>query len=125
MRWLSGLTLAWLMVGCQMSSAGSWEDALLAAEDAEGRTRASEVIAAAIGSDVQLASDAFARDSLLTLEHTSPGSLSTPAATGRVMERPEQFRLVRKGSTCALIRVKTEEVLTLEDVRCTVRQGKR
>ena len=121
MKRLCAFALAWSMMGCQSNDAGSWKDALLAEDDTDGRAQVGEVIAAALGRDVRLAGDAFTQESLLTLEHTAPARLNAPAATGRVMERPEQFRLVKRGSTCAVLRVKTEEVLTLEDVRCTDR----
>ena len=71
------------------------------------------------GGPIRLAPDAFAQSSLLTLER-APHRLGAGAtASSLTVEKPEQFRLVRTGSQCLLIRVKTAERATLEHLECS------
>ncbi len=66
------------------------------------------------GAPVTLAADALTASSLLTVERKPrPGLQGSRPATGRMMERPEQFRLVRSNGECVLVHVRTGERATL------------
>lgn len=62
------------------------------------------------GRDVTIADDALSNDSLLVIE---PAHLM-----GRDLRKPEQFRLVRSGSTCVLVHLGSDERYELGDTDC-------
>jgi hypothetical protein len=70
------------------------------------------------GTPVSLNSSVFSQSSLLTLDHQSRQSPEGRMATGRTMEKPEQFRLIRVGTRCELLRVKTGDRLALRETKC-------
>ena len=70
------------------------------------------------GTPVSLNSTVFSQSNLLTLDHQYRQSPEGRMATGRTMEKPEQFRLIRVGTRCELLRVKTGDRLTLRETQC-------
>jgi hypothetical protein len=70
------------------------------------------------GGPIRLAPDAFARSSLLTLEHAAPRHGASATAGSLIVEKPEQFKLALTGSQCLLIRVKTAERTPLGQLKC-------
>ena len=112
------LVAACLLAGCQ-STANSELPAVIAKPSAEAIAELERTITAALGgTPVSLAAGVFAQSSLLTLEHQSRQSPEGRLATGRTMEKPEQFRLVRVGTRCELLRVKTGERFALRETKC-------
>ena len=94
--------------------------AILHAGQPDAVAKISDVIQTSLGREVQLSADAFAATSLITLERTRHETIHGTPATGLLTEKPEQFRLVSGRTGCALVRVKTGEVLALPGVRCRV-----
>ena len=70
------------------------------------------------GTPVSLNSGVFSQSNLLTLDHQYRQSSEGRMATGRTMEKPEQFRLIRVGIRCELLRVKTGDRLALRETKC-------
>jgi hypothetical protein len=70
------------------------------------------------GTPVSLNSSVFSQSNLLTLDHQYRQSSEGRMATGRTMEKPEQFRLIRVGTRCELLRVKTGDRLALRETKC-------
>lgn len=86
--------------------------------DLEAIAEITEVIANALQTDVSLSASAFSESSLLTLEHAAGSDARGRAATGMLVERPEQFRLLWSDDGCSLTRLRTGETLALESTRC-------
>ena len=76
------------------------------------------ITAALGGTPVSLNSGVFTQSSLLTLERQIRRTPEGRLATGRTMEKPEQFRLIRVGTRCELLRVKTDERFALRETKC-------
>ena len=92
--------------------------AVLAPNDAEALAEITKVMADALNTDVTLSASAFSESSLVTLEHALGSDARGSAATGLLVERPEQFRLLWDRDRCSLKRLSTGEVLTLTQNRC-------
>lgn len=67
------------------------------------------VSAALDGAPVTLADDALTRDSVLIIEK---------AHTGRDLDRPEHFRLVKAGTHCVLLHERKSQRWTLVSTTC-------
>lgn len=94
--------------------------AVLVEPTAESRAELARVVSAALdGSPVLLADDALTEASLLTIERRVPRDIEGRPAAGRVLDPPEQFRLVRSGTRCFLVHQRTGErtLLTLSSCR--------
>ena len=61
------------------------------------------------GAPVRLADDALTQDSVLIIQK---------ARTGRDLDKPEHFRLVRAANQCTLVRERTGERVTLAATSC-------
>ena len=107
-----------LLVGCESQPMNVEQDAHLKAGDVAAQSRVHDAIEQAMGVSVTLGDDAFFAPGPVTLSHRVPAGAGGHPATGRVMERPEQWQLVRNGRACALKRLKTGEVLSLQGVEC-------
>ena len=106
------------LFGCQ-STVNAEIPAVIAEPSPEAIVELERTITAALGgTPVSLNSSVFTQSSLLTLEHQSRQSPEGRLATGRTMEKPEQFRLVRVGTRCELLRVKTGERFVLRETKC-------
>lgn len=76
----------------------------------EGRAEIAQAVSAALnGAPVRLADDALTRDSLLIIER---------AHTGRDLDKPEHFRLVKAGARCVLVHEGTGRRETLASSNC-------
>lgn len=106
-----------LASACQSTTAEQLP-AVLIGDDLEGIAEITEVIADALQTDVSLSASAFSDSSLLTLEHAVGSDAQGSAATGLLLERPEQFRLMWSDDGCSLTRLRTGETLPLDTTRC-------
>jgi hypothetical protein len=109
-----------LMVsGCQTMNAAADVPALLSEPDEASRAALRDTISAIFGGqDVPLADDALTKSSLLLIERNPRGSLDAPPATGRVLEEPIRFRLVKSGGECVLVDLRDESRHLLPDTTC-------
>ena len=119
-RQLAWCTTAVLLIsGCQTMTAAADVPALIAAPDDASRAALRQTVSAIFGGrDVPLADDALTRSSLLLIERNPRGSLDAPPATGRVMEEPIRFRLVKSGTDCVLVDLRDESRHLLPDTTC-------
>lgn len=109
-----------LMVsGCQTMNAAADVPALLSETDEASRVALRDTISAIFGGqDVPIADDALTKSSLLLIERNPRGSLDAPPATGRVLEEPIRFRLVKSGGECVLVDLRDESRHLLPDTTC-------
>ena len=109
-----------LIAGCQTMGADADVPALISDPDDASRAALQAAVAAAFGGQkVVLADDALTATSLLLIEHGPRGSLNNPSATGRVLEAPLRFRLVKNGDDCVLIDLRDESRHILANTSCT------
>jgi hypothetical protein len=111
-------TAALVFSGCQTMSAAADVPALITAPDDASRAALRETISGIFGQDVPLADDALTKSSLLLIERNLRGSLDAPPATGRVLEEPIRFRLVKSGDECVLVDLRDESRHLLIDTAC-------
>jgi hypothetical protein len=108
-----------LVSGCQTMNAAADVPALLSEPDEASRAALRDTISAIFGGqDVPLADDALTKSSLLLIERNPRGSLDAPPATGRVLEEPIRFRLVKSGGECVLVDLRDESRHLLPDTTC-------
>ena len=106
------------LVGCQSTAKGELP-AVIAEPSPAATAELEQTITAALGgTPVSLNSGVFTQSSLLTLERQIRRTPEGRLATGRTMEKPEQFRLIRVGTRCELLRVKTDERFALRETKC-------
>jgi len=111
-----------MLSGCQndsMDAKGAEAHALLINPDADTITELEKTITTALyGVPVDLDENAFASSSLLTLEPRLRNTPQGKLATGRTMERPEQFRLLSTSDGCILERTSTGDRYILKLAQC-------
>ena len=121
LRLLARSTTALLLLsGCQTMGADADVPALITDHDDASRAALQTAVSAAFGGqEVMLAGDALTVSSLLLIEHGPRGSLNNPPATGRVLEAPLRFRLVKNGDDCVLIDLRDDSRHVLANTSCT------
>lgn len=72
------------------------------------------------GSHVRLAPDALTRDSLLIIGRAQARDARGIPLNGRELERPQHFRLLRRGSQCVLLHLETGRARVLAHTTCRV-----
>ncbi len=93
--------------------------AVVAAHTEQSRAELNRVVSAAFnGQPVTLADDALTRESVLTVERTTPPGPQGRAATGRTLEAPERLNLVLRGTRCFLVREADAREWELSEARC-------
>jgi hypothetical protein len=75
------------------------------------------------GRPVTIADDALTRDSVLVIERREQRGLEGNPAGGRVLETPEQFRLVLRDAHCELVRSSDQRRWTLKETTCVPKPG--
>jgi hypothetical protein len=65
-----------------------------------------------------LAPDALTRDSLLIVGRAQARDARGLPLNGRELERPQHFRLLRRGTKCVLLHVETGKSRTLAHTTC-------
>ena len=88
-----------------------------------GHADIEQAVAAALGAEVLIADDALTTSSILTIERRAPRTIEGRVGTGRILDRPETFRLVLDGDQCVLVHRRTSATYPLENAR--PRQGMR
>jgi hypothetical protein len=103
---------AFVLAACVSTLSRSDEPAVITAPTPASREELARVVSAALhGAPVRLADDALTKESLLIIERV--------VMYGRVMERPEQFELVKSGARCVLIHRRAGERHELTHTTCT------
>lgn len=105
----------WL-VACNNLPTQTDRAALIATPTPESFAEVSAVLQQALGPrEILLAPDALTQSSVLALEQ---GGGLNPAASGRNVELPERFELVRNGNRCILIHARTGDRWPLRQTDC-------
>ncbi len=100
--------------------------AVIVEPSSESRVEILRIVSTALnGANITIAADALTRESMLIVERRVPRDPQGRRLSGRDYERPEQFRLVKSGSDCALIHVRTNERYELKEVKCVAEEGDR
>jgi hypothetical protein len=95
------------------------QPAVIARSTQASRSELSRVVTAAFnGLTVTIADDALTRDSVLTIERREPRDAQGRPVGGRILEKPEQFRLVLRGSECDLVRQSDQRRWRLTETVC-------
>ena len=111
---------AFVLTGCASTPSHSDEPALITAPTPASREELARVVSTALhGARVTLADDALTKESVLFIERARIRDASGVPIDGRVMEKPEQFQLVKSGAECVLIHRRTGERHALTHTTCT------
>lgn len=70
------------------------------------------------GAKITLAEDALLHDSWLTVERARPRDSTGQLRNGRILERPEQFQLVKEQERCVLVRSSSGQRKVLDSIDC-------
>jgi hypothetical protein len=113
----------WLLAALPPAACGTLaaqeQPAVIAAHTAESRAELTSVVSTAFnGQPVTLADDALTRESVLTIERSTPPGPQGRAATGRTLEAPERLNLVLRGQRCFLVREADGREWELTQARC-------
>ena len=85
----------------------------------ESRAELTQAVSIALnGAPVTLADDALTQDSVLIIERTRPRDANGVRLSGRDLDKPEHFRLVKMGKHCALVHERTGKRTTLASTTC-------
>jgi hypothetical protein len=85
----------------------------------ESRAELAQAVSRALNrAPVTLADDALTQDSLLIIERTHPRDANGVRLSGRDLDKPEHFRLVKMGKHCALVHERTGKRTTLASTTC-------
>ncbi len=115
--WMVGGVL--LVAGCQSLTAESDVPAIVTDPTDASRTALHEALSEAFNdTEVTLADNVLTQTSLLTIEVGARHTIENPPLTGRVLEKPMQFRLVKNGDDCVLIDLRNQSRHKLENTTC-------
>ena len=113
--WVAAAALA---SGCHTVAAQE-RPAVIVAPSETSRAELERAVSAAFnGQPVILAADALTRESVLIVERREPRDAEGRPLRGRVLERPERFRLVLNGSVCELVRESDGQRIALMQTTC-------
>lgn len=119
-RSIAGLIVAATSTfGCQTVETSNDQPARIINADTGSRTALQRTVDGALGTHVILPDSALTDSSLLTIEKRPPRTMENPVPQGREMQMPIQFRLVRNGNRCVLIRPSDRSRYALNDTSCT------
>jgi hypothetical protein len=113
------LLLSQLLSTCATCFAQPDVAALIDKPTKESRAELAQAVSSALnGAPVTLADDALTRDSLLIIEKAHPRDANGVPLSGRDLDKPENFRLVKMGKHCALVHERTGKRTTLAATTC-------
>ena len=115
----AALLLSPLLSTCASCFAQPEVPALIDKPTGESRAELAQAVSSALrGAPVRLADDALTRSSLLIVEKAHPRDASGVPLSGRDLDRPENFRLVKTGKRCALVHERTGKRTLLASTTC-------
>jgi len=112
-----------------LPACGTWpwaraRPAVIAHPTAASRADLEHAVSQAFGgAPIRLADDALTRDSLLLVGRAQARDARGLPLNGRELERPQHFRLFRRGSRCVLLHVETGRSSRLMHTDCNVLPG--
>lgn len=72
-------------------------------------------------SSITIADDALTQDSVLLIERTPARDAAGRRLSGRDLETPEQFRLVKQGDRCVLVHSRSGARSVLSKTKCSAK----
>jgi hypothetical protein len=100
----AGYVAVLLLTACASPASSLEAAAVLAQADTTTRATLSAAVSEMLqGAQVTLAEDALLHDSWLTVERYRPRAANGQLLNGRILERPEQFQLIKEAERCVLV----------------------
>jgi hypothetical protein len=119
MRRVAGGVVALWLTACASPASSLETAAVLAQADATTRATLSAAVSEMLqGAKVTLAEDALLHDSWLTVERYRPRDANGRLLNGRILERPEQFQLVKDAEQCVLVQASSGRRKVLPSFDC-------
>lgn len=113
------LLLSQLLSACASCFAQPDVAAVIDNPTKESRAELAQAVSSALnGAPVTLADDALTQDSLLIIERAHPRDANRVPLSGRDLDKPEHFRLVKTGKHCVLVHERTGKRTTLASTTC-------
>jgi len=107
------------LVACRTAAPSDAAPAVLTNPTVETRAELAQVVSSVLGGvEVTLADDALTRESTLIVERVRPRDAHGLLLNGRVLGKPEHFRLVQEGARCVLIQESTGKRQLLTKATC-------
>lgn len=108
-----------LMSACVSSQAEPDAPAVITQPSAESRAELLAAVTSALGiANVLLADDALTKTSTLTIERSRVRDANGRQLSGRDLDKPEQFQLVKHGARCVLIHRSSAKRFELPKTTC-------
>lgn len=110
-----------MLVACQAQTIAMPAEtpAVLVQSSDAARTEVHMTVARMLNApSVTVADDALLHDSLLIIEKVRPRDAQGVQLSGRDFDKPEQFRLIKTGQACVLVRLRTGARETLRQSQC-------
>ncbi len=120
-RYIGVVLTCLILAACQASTVPLETTAVLVAPTAQVQQQLSAAVAKMLGvASVTLADNALTASSYLAIERVPRTDASGQLLQGRVLEKPNTFRLLIKGQACWLEHMNTGKRMQLVDARCRV-----
>ena len=120
-RWTLLVLILACLPACRAWSQTAGAPAIIIDPTAASRADLELAVAHALGgSRVRLASDALTHSTLLIVGRAQARDARGLPLNGRELGRPQHFRLLRRGSQCALLHVETGRARVLAHTTCRV-----
>lgn len=108
-----------LLYACSTPSVSQDISAVISNPTEESRAELQKVVSKALnGIEVKLAAHALTQSSLLTIERRPVRDSQGRRIMGRELGKPHQFRLVKNGSKCILVRLSDDSRWELPKTNC-------
>ncbi len=112
---------ALLLSACNTLSAAHDFPAVIVSPTEQSRAELLRIVTNALyGAKLMLADDALTQSSLLNIERSAHRDLRGRQFNGRELGMPHQFRLLRNGSQCVLVKLPDEGRWVLAETSCIV-----
>ncbi len=110
------------LAGCRSTPLPEGVAALLLNPDEDSKRELRQVVSSALKvANITLADDALTQSNILSIEPSAPRGLNAPPANGRLLGRPETFRLLLDGPQCVLVHDRTGLRWFLLDAECVAK----
>ena len=107
------------LASCRSAPLPEGVAAVLLNPDEDSKRELRQVVSAALSvENITLADDALTKHNILSIEPSAPRGIDAPPANGRLLGRPEIFRLLLDGPQCVLVHDRTGLRWFLLDTEC-------
>ena len=106
------------IVGCETVVTDHDQPARIVDPDSASRAALQRAVDLALGTHVTLSDTALTDRSVLTIENWPTPTMENPVPQGRAITMPIQFRLVKNGEQCILVRQSDRSRYVLDNTTC-------